>query len=676
MSKLTQTSLIIEDRSLPYDCTDVDLSYFVTGGSGTGTLQYAIAFNGKVLFVSENSLFSFPSIGIFTVQVRKNGDSQYLTQLSNIASFFLESVPDPKKCEIAAIPINKATSSEKQNYADFVRNTKYKQIVVGPASNIEVYVIGNTSFSFKFDTVGYPTEYTYSLKDISSNIIKYTVESSSGQDFTFNNIEANTTYFLEVFVQYTNVAKPFGILNPIVVTTLNEKPINVKSFTLSARNNSISVTFSQPENKPGKYVVNLRNLSDNSTQSIEIRNVFFADFFGNKNVTFTNLKIGQNYEVFVDTYFTFSDGGYKEPLSSPTQTIQTLYESVLDISMTNITGNSFVMQFVPNPNTASQPTRYFVKHTRMNLTEEGKLYQVPNTTVIDYDNSFNSVFQVTGLEKNTYYLIYVANTYTTINGLYTTSNEYDNITYFYTRNEGPVSNFITDMYNTYGTLYFESSPVLDYNYDTLQNVKVDISFGSFHTTLSGDVSEHIVAGLDISSVYFINIRTTYSHDISDINQTNVYDFSGVFYTLNEGPCQDISFIDINAFDVDCGFSDRYFPDHYIVTRSAPNGQTRSQTIRGTSAKQFQFFKLLHYTVYSIEIVSVFLNLHSYSLSSSFQTKNEGPLVNLYSYQYSTNLYLFVDFSSNTFTDMSNTVNVTLSGETFDLSTYTFKTLFF
>jgi hypothetical protein len=665
----------MEDRSLPYDCTDVDLRFFVTGGSGTGTLQYAIAFNGKPLFLSENSLFSFPSIGIFTVQVRKNGDSQYYTQLSNIANFNIESVPASKKCEIAAIPISKTTSSEKQQYSDFVRNSTYKQVIVGPPSNIEVYVIKNTSFSFKFDTVGYPIEFTYTIKDISSNITKYTVESSSGRDFTFNDVAANTTYFLEVFVQYSNITKPFGILNPVVITTLNEKPINVKSFSLSARNNSINVTFSQPQNKPGKYVVNLRDLSDNSHQEIEIRNVYFTDFYGDKKATFTDLKIGQTYEIFIETYFTFSDGGYKEPLPSPTQTIQTLYECVLDISMTIITGNSFYIKFIPNLNTVSQPTRYFVKHTKMSLTEEGKWYQVANSTVIDYDNSFNSIFQVTGLEKNTRYLLYVSNTYITLNGLYTAANEYDNTTYFYTRNEGPVSNFNTDMYNTYGSLHFKASPLVDYNYETLQNVKLDISFGSFHITLSGDASEYIVSSLDISSIYFINIRTTYSHDISNIDQTNVYDFSGVFYTLNEGPCKDISFLDINAFDVDCVFSDRYVPDHYIVTRSAPNGQTRTLTIEGTSAKQFQFFKLLNYTVYSIEIVSVFSNLHSYNLSSSFQTKNEGPLVNLYSYQYSTNLYLFVDFSSNTFTDMSNTVNVTLSGETFKLSTYPFKTLY-
>ena len=610
----------------------------------------------KVSIISENTLGIYSAKAGGIIKTLEKGESfiyedKYLIMAGSI---YIERIPDPKNCPIPEVPIDKTNLSQKQRYAGFVRNTAYKQVIVGPASNIVLYDIANTHFSFKFDSIGNPLAYIYSIKDTQNNITKYTVDSNTGEFFTFNGLTPNTTYYLEIFVRYANILQPLGIVNAIIVNTLNE--IELKDFSYVAQNNSILISFDQPENKPKKFVVRWKEFSYTNSISgeVEIRNIYTKDFYDRKNVSITNLKIGVSYEIYVDTYFTFSDGSFKEPLSSPRKTILTIYESSLDLSMTNITGNSLDIRFVDNLNTATQPTRYFMKLTKMGLTEEGKLIEI--STVYIKDSSSNITRSITGLNKNTRY-----NVLTTIG--YISTNEYHDSTFFYTRDEGPITNFSSDMYNTYGTLFFQPSPFA-------VSSTVDISFASLNYTLSGDISKFAVRDLDISSTYPINIKTSYVHG----NQTNVYEFSGFFNTLNEGPCLEISVLDINAFDVDCSFSDRYMPAYYTITRRAPDGLTRTLILTGVQSKRFQFYQLLHFTEYDITIESIFSNRHTYSSSRTFRTKNEGPLTNLYSYQYSTKLYLFVDFSSNTFTDMSNVVSVGFRGETFDLATYPFKTL--
>ena len=817
---MANAPLIVEDCFLSSKGANIDLKNYVTGGAGSGAYEYAVAQDGKILSLSENSRYSFPSgEGTYSIQVKKYADIIYEEQLSNIATFtvrqmdtishqyktsftltngstgttfqnqsiaamfsyireigdtsflseyteqiveqvfekinihqfmlysnlpfgaatnsillkpnfghvlesmvdsafmprwassgsisfptkldflkvsisgntldifstnvggiiktlikgesfvyeekylikagsiYIERIPDPKNCPIPAVPIDKTNLSQKQKYAGFVRNTPYKQVIVGPASNIDLFDITNSYFTFKFDTLGYPLEYTYSIKDNTPNhnVTSYTVNSDAGSVFTFNGLAPNSTYYLEVFVKYANILQPFGILNAILVHTLNE--IELKDFSYVAQNNSINVSFDQPENKPGKFAVRWRELFDTSVSGeLELRNVYFKDFYDRKNATIENLKIGVSYEIYIDTFFTFGDGNYKEPLSSPVKTIYTIFECPLDMSMTNITGNSLDMQFIDNLNT-TRPTRYYMRLVKMGLTEEGKLIEISTSKI--YDASTNISQSITGLEKNTRYHVY-----TIIE--YITHNAYSNTQYFYTRNEGPITNFSYDMFNTYGTLFFQPSPFSDSIIST-----VDISFsttnslGSLNYIRSGDISEFVVQDLAIGSTYSINIKTSY---VLENGQTNVYDFFGVFHTLNEGPCPDILFIDINAFDVDCSFSDIYTPDYYNVTRTAPDGQTQTIVVH----HQYQFSQLLHYTKYIITMESVFSNQHTYSVSRSFRTKNEGPLPNVYSYQYSTKLYLFVDFSSNTFTDMSNVVKVSFPGEMFHLSTYPFK----
>lgn len=650
------TNTILLKPNLAHILESMVDSAFMPRWASSGSISFPTKLGDFLkVSISGNTLdiFSANSGGI--IKTLEKGDSFVYEEkyLIKAGSIYIERIPDPKNCPIPAIPIEKTNLSQKQKYAGFVRNSTYKQVVVGPASNIVISDITNSYFTFTFDTLGYPIEYTYSIKDINTTITKYTVSSDAGAAFTFNGLNPNSTYYLEVWVKYANIIQPFGILNAIIVNTLNE--IELKDFSYVSQNNSITISFNQPENKPGKFAVRWRELLDASVSGeIEIRNVYVKYFYDRKSVTFTDLKIGISYEIYVDTYFTYSDGNFKEPLSSHTKIISTIYESSLDISMTTITGNSLFMQFVDNLNTATQPIRYYTEITKTRLTEEGKLIEISSTKMI-FDSSSNISRHITGLEKNTRY-----NVFTTIG--YITGNEYsDSSPYFYTRNEGPITNFSYDMFNTYGTLFFDSS----------LTTTVDISFASLNYTLSGDVSEFSVQGLDISRSYSINIKTSYVHDTT---QTNVYDFSGVFYTLNEGPCLDISFLDINAFDVDCSFSDLYSPDYYTITRKAPDGQT--QTLTAVQPKRFQFSDLFHHTEYIITIESFFSNHHTYIISRSFRTKNEGPLTNVYSYQYNTKLYLFVDFSSNTFTDMSNVVSVGVPGETFDLTNYPFKTLIY
>jgi len=591
-------------------------------------LQVSIS-SGKTL-----NVFSKNANGI--IKTLSFGESFVIEEkyLIRAGSIYIERIPDPKNCPIPAIPIDKSNLTQKQRYAGFVRKTPYKQVVVGPASNINIYEITNSYFSFSFDVLGSPVEYIYSIKDNTPNhnVTKYTVASNAGETFTFNGLAPNSTYYLEIFVKYASIFQSFEILNAIIVNTLNE--IEIKDFSYVTQNNSITVAFDQPENKPGKYVIRYKELLDTSISgSIEIKNVYFKDFYGRKTAQIENLKIGVPYDIYIDTYFTYSDGNYKEPLASPSKTILTIFESSLDVRTTIITGNSIVLQFIDNPNTATQPTNYYLKLTKMGLTEEGKLIEISIINI--YDADVNVSRAITGLEKNTRY-----NIFTRIR--YVSGNEYIDATpYFYTRNEGPITNFLYNMYNTFGTLNFDAPPFSEGSTST-----VDISFGSLHYTLSGDVTTFSVSNLAIGTAYSIHMRTTY-------NQTNVYDFFGVFNTLDEGPCDDISFLDINAFDVDCSFSDRFSPEYYHITRTAPDGQTRTLTI--FTKQHFQFVQLLHFTDYLITIESVFANRHSYSISRSFRTKNEGPLPNLYSFQYLSTLYLFVDFSSNSFTDMSNEV---------------------
>jgi hypothetical protein len=597
---------------------------------------------------------------------------------------------EERRCCPPEKPVDNDKTSEKVEYANYVRNTKYKEVIQGRAQNVEVLNVLSSSISVRFEYVGYPREFIYQIEEPQTKTTtRYTVNASQGTTFTFNGLSHNTRYLINIYVKYVTIT-PYGLSSPISVRTPNE--FKVTDFILSARNISVTVDFAQSPSNPPKYIVYLTDISG-ITVNQTVENVFLDDFQApRKIVTFDNLVNDVSYSVYIDTFYYLDDGTQKQILRSATQTIRTLRENkIFDIQYSNITGNSVDLSFQPieHENVSS----YVIRFTEQNTTPDGV---VDASTFIVHDDSEKNV-TISDLKRNQLYRIDISNTYIQFN------NTYENSFEFQTRNEGEVLNISNenDMYNAFGTITFSKSPFtetyLTYIND-LSYITYDISYSanqvnSVHyssvpfkqvNSVSDNIDSYTIGSLanpllDISTTYYLYVRTKYYlHN----GQINVYDASGVFQTLHEGPVQDISFTDINAYDVDISFSSIYTPVEYFVRLY--NVRKASQIIKRiaytSGVINVNFTNLINNREeYKVEVKSVFNNGHEYNLDSSFNTTNEGALDTIDFYHYDNSVNVFLDIFEPSYQDMSNAVVLYMNGIsneiTFD-SSYIYQNHYF
>ena len=591
---------------------------------------------------------------------------------------------EERRCCPPEKPIDNNKTSEKVEYANYVRNTKYKEVVQGRAQNVEVFNVASSSVSVRFKYVGYPRQYIYQIEEpIAKTTARYTVDATQGTTFTFNGLQHNTRYFINVFVKYVTTT-PYGLESPISIRTPNE--LYVTDFILSARNVSVNVDFAQSPSNPKKYVVYLSNGSNiNRNQTIE--NVFFSDYQEpRKRITFENLDNNVTYSVYIESIYLFEDGSEKPRLRSATKTITTLKESsVQTLNYYNITGNSVDISFqVVEPNNVIVYNIQFIEQIK---TDDG--FQNGNVTNISSPNSYVSVNL---LKLNTNYKIQISNTYNSTNEYVNTFNN------FRTRNERAVTNITENniMYNEYGTVTFLSSPFIDNGYpNDLSYITYDISYSespnpspypSLYTTVynsNENIDEYNIGNennpvLKINTIYYFYVRTTYYHGSG---QHNVYDASGIFQTLFEGPIQTIQFTDINAYDVNIKFIDVYTPLSYNVQLIdiLLAKITGIDTTENTQQYNVYFDNLKNNNNYDIRINSVFENNHVYTVDVSFNTLNEGLLNRIDFYHYDNSFNVFIDIYSSNFDDISNNVHLYLNNTkteiTFDAS-YIYETNYF
>jgi hypothetical protein len=601
---------------------------------------------------------------------------------------------EERRCCPPEKPIDNNKTSEKVEYANYVRNTKYKEVVQGRAQNVEVFNILSSSISLRFQYVGYPREYIYQIEEpVAKTTTRYTVNANQGTTFTFNGLQHNTRYLINVFVKYITTT-PYGLSSPISVRTPNE--LYVTDFLLSARNISVTVDFAQAPSNPPKYIVYLTDIYG-MTMNQTIENIFFSDFQeSRKIVTFDNLENDISYSVYIDTFYYYDDGRQKPILRSATKTIKTLRENEIrnnEIEFLDIRGDGVDLSFQPIE--YQNVIKYIIRFTEQILTVDGI---EDKNSFIAYDGNANFV-SIKDLKRNQLYRIDISNTYIS-------SNTYANHFKFQTRNEGHVLNIHENnvMYNAFGTITFTKSPFTEtypaYIND-LSYITYDISYSTETSALnniqyfsepfkkvenaSDNIDFYTIGSitnpmLDISAVYYLYVRTTY---YLNSGQINVYDTSGVFQTLDEGPVKDIYFTDINAYDVDISFSTLYSPNYFYVQLLQNNGAQQIKRIDYEHSNNHYMINFNDLTnkgeFYKVTVTSVFANNHTYIFDSSFQTLDEGFIDSIYFYHYNNSFHVFLDIFDSEFQTMSNEVQLHINNTTIPIvfdDLYVFQTSYF
>jgi hypothetical protein len=134
---------------------------------------------------------------------------------------FFERVPVLSSCCPPVIPIVVSNISQKQEYAHYVRNTRYRKVFQGRARNVVVSDISYDSFTVNFETIGDPKEYIFTIIDANKVETKYTVNAEvHGTSYTFMNLNSNETYLIDVKIKYITV-KPYSLESVISVRTLS-----------------------------------------------------------------------------------------------------------------------------------------------------------------------------------------------------------------------------------------------------------------------------------------------------------------------------------------------------------------------------------------------------------------------------------------------------------------------
>ena len=134
---------------------------------------------------------------------------------------FFERVPVLSSCCPPVIPIVVSNISQKQEYAHYVRNTRYRKVFRGRARNVVVSDISYDSFTVNFETIGDPKEYIFTIIDANKVETKYTVNSEVyGTSYTFMNLNINESYLIDIKIKYITV-KPYSLESLISVRTLS-----------------------------------------------------------------------------------------------------------------------------------------------------------------------------------------------------------------------------------------------------------------------------------------------------------------------------------------------------------------------------------------------------------------------------------------------------------------------
>ena len=134
---------------------------------------------------------------------------------------FFERVPVLSSCCPPVIPIVVSNISQKQEYAHYVRNTRYRKVFQGRARNVVVSDISYDSFTVNFETVGDPKEYIFTITDANKVQTKYTVNAEvHGKSYTFMNLNSNESYLIDIKIKYITV-KPYSLESLISVRTLS-----------------------------------------------------------------------------------------------------------------------------------------------------------------------------------------------------------------------------------------------------------------------------------------------------------------------------------------------------------------------------------------------------------------------------------------------------------------------
>ena len=193
---------------------------------------------------------------------------------------FFERLPVLSSCCPPVIPIVVSNISQKQEYAHYVRNTRYRKVFQGRARNVIVSDISYYSFTVNFETVGHPKEFIFLITDTNKIQTKYTINAEvHGTSYTFTNLNINESYLIDIKIKYITV-NLYSLENVISVRTLpliNNVFIENRStyFTVEIVANDYSnynyeVEYTLPNNQPSKSETKTLSESSNTIVIIEL----------------------------------------------------------------------------------------------------------------------------------------------------------------------------------------------------------------------------------------------------------------------------------------------------------------------------------------------------------------------------------------------------------------------
>ena len=253
---------------------------------------------------------------------------------------FFERVPVLSSCCPPVIPIVVSNISQKQEYAHYVRNTRYRKVFQGRARNVVVSDISYDSFTVNFETVGDPKEYIFTITDANKVQTKYTVNAEvHGKSYTFMNLNSNESYLIDIKIKYITV-NPYSLESLISVRTLSL--INNVFITPKVESMNVQIVANNYDNY--KYEVEYSLPNQNPLYSGPTTLSETSD-----TIVISGLIQDTGYLIKVNVY---KDNILQVRASTQTQVVRTLPIISSIVLPTNPTiDNGFTVNFVLNLNT-------------------------------------------------------------------------------------------------------------------------------------------------------------------------------------------------------------------------------------------------------------------------------------------------------------------------------------
>ena len=414
-----------------------------------------------------------------------------------------------KKCEV--VPLDKepstldnANMSSAERFSQRVRHAKPRKVYQGQPTHLNIYGATYTSARISFRIVGTPMYYQIivtSIEDGKYYSVTHDEYSKYGY-FEARGLIPNTLYTVNVFAHY--VSGDVFPLNHTKSFLTREAEGTVKNYELLIPTYEVFDVYNESYNT--FITVSFEALRDEVQYQILVNNETIDISYGNIYTEIVqriqNLEFNSYYDVSINTIY--GDNAFIYTTNREIQTVNEKYLSYVDLSNVQ---NTFVD----------------LSYSFIDVSDVVYKLYVNDTLVVSH-SSYQDFFHLRDLDiGQTYRNVYVSVTFPQ------TNNEYKNRIQdfsFTTLNESP-SAFTTVINNTSIDIFYTDASGENEEYKL--HIKDNNGYDFSHITAYN--SSFSFTDLSINTSYDIILQNTYV--------SNVYEVSGNFTTLNEGPVTNI-----------------------------------------------------------------------------------------------------------------------------------------